>query len=278
MLRDLRRGMSGAFSAFGFARRHGLAWLFAIPFALWLVFFLVLNGLLDDQAARVSEWLIGLTGLDAGAATSGEDESFWEQTGGLAVSALSWLIRIVVKLGSLILFFILSKYITLIALSPLLAWASERTEAILTGQMHPFVLQRFLGDVVRGALLALRNGLLELGINLILFFVTLVVPILAPITFVTFFLVSSWFAGFSMFDYAYERRRLGVRATVRQARGDRALVIGNGAVFSALMLLPFIGLIFGPLCCAMGAVITLHGGGDREWIAGAGTPPGLPAI
>ena len=258
MLRDLRLGMAGAFSAFGFSRRHGMVWLFAIPFVLWILFFLVLNGSLDDQAARISEWLIGLTGLEGDAAGEIGDTSFWEKAGGVAAGAVTWLIRIVVKLGSLILFFILSKYITLIALSPLLAWASERTEEILTGQVHPFVLQRFLQDVLRGALLALRNGVLELGINLALLFAFLFVPLIAPITFVIFFLVSSWFAGFSMFDYAYERRRLGVRASVRQARGDRALLMGNGAVFSALMLMPFIGVIFGPLCCAIGAVITLH--------------------
>jgi CysZ protein len=146
----------------------------------------------------------------------------------------------------------------LIVLSPLLAYASERTEEVLTGSSHPFRPGRFLKDTLRGIAMALRNGLLELGINIAVWLATLFLPLAAVIAVPLLWIVSAWFYGFSMFDYLFERRRLGIGASARTARSRAGLVLGNGIAFSLLMKVPFVGIVFAPLMAAIGAVLAWH--------------------
>ena len=135
----------------------------------------------------------------------------------------------------------------LILLSPLLAYASERTEEIITGQSFPFRLGLFLNEIGRGILMALRNGSLELLITLAVWAGTLFLAPLAPVSAVALWFVSSWFYGFSMFDYVFERQRMGVRASAKAARDRRGVVLANGMLFNLLMNPPFLHWILGPL-------------------------------
>lgn len=251
--RDLRLGASGFSRAFGFAMRHGMVWMFIVPvllFALLVyVFFALLNGPVHELSLWLAQWLeIPMAQADA---------SFWasikEFVNGVRVGVTTVLLQVAI----LYILFKVNKYLVLILLSPLLAYASERTEEILTGRTYPFSWGQLVKDALRGALIALRNAFLELGITIGLWVLTLLVPILAPLTAVLLFVVSSYFYGFSMVDYVFERRRLRIGESVRAVNERLGIVLANGALFSLVMKLPFFGVMFGPALSAIGASIAL---------------------
>jgi CysZ protein len=193
----------------------------------------------------------------------------WDDVKAFFSSARFVIVAFVVKLALWFLFGLVGKYLVLIVLSPLLAYASERTEEILTGRTYPFRFGQLLKDAGRGILMALRNGFLELSINIGVWVLTFFIPILAPLSVVFLWLVSSWFYGFSMFDYVYERHKLGISASANAARQRRSVVLANGMVFNVLMDPPVVGWIwkpfftvlgitFGPLLGSIGAVLAWH--------------------
>jgi len=93
-------------------------------------------------------------------------------------------------------------------------------------------------------------------------------PISVPFTAVFLFLVSSYFYGFSMFDYMFERRRLRVRDSVQAVNRHMGAVIANGMCFSLLMKVPLLGMMLAPPMAAVGAVLAM-----RRELNG-----GLPAV
>ena len=66
------------------------------------------------------------------------------------------------------------------------------------------------------------------------------------------FLVQSYYAGFGNFDY-YLERRATVKESVRYIRQKRGLVIGNGAGFMLLLLIPVLGLFLAPVMSTIAA-------------------------
>jgi len=249
------RGISGFVAAASFALRHGLWWMFLVPIVLWVLLayglFVALEGPVDD----LTRWVGGLLELDV-ASTDGEGLSgFWNSTKEVLNSTREFLVTWVLRLAIAFLLFLVNKYIVLILLSPLLAYASERTEELVTGARFPFSWSQLMKDAVRGALLAARNGLLELFINVVVWVATLFLPFLAPITAVLLFLVSAYFYGFSMFDYILERRKLRVHDSVREVNARMGMVVANGALFSLVMKVPLLGMMFGPVMGSVGAVL-----------------------
>ena len=229
--------------------------MFLVPIVLWILLayglFVALEGPVDD----LTRWVGGLLELDV-ASTDGEGLSgFWNSTKEVLNSTREFVVTWVLRLAIAFLLFLVNKYIVLILLSPLLAYASERTEELVTGARFPFSWSQLMKDAVRGALLAARNGLLELFINVVVWVATLFLPFLAPITAVLLFLVSAYFYGFSMFDYILERRKLRVHDSVREVNARMGMVVANGALFSLVMKVPLLGMMFGPVMGSVGAVL-----------------------
>lgn len=266
---DFGTGISGFGRAFGFAFRHRMGWMFLVPIGLWALFAVGVFAFGSWLVDQVGAWAAVHLGLDVPAADLDGWAGFWNDVKAAINGARDLLILIALKLALFYLLSLFGKYVVLIVLSPLLAYASERTEEVLTGVEHPFRLGRFLKDLLRGIGMALRNGFLELAINVAVWLGTLFLPLAAPVSMLVLWGVSAWFYGFSMFDYVFERRRLGIGASARTARSRSGLVMGNGILFSLLMKVPFVGPVFAPLLAAIGAVLAWH---EAE-----GTPGRRPA-
>ncbi len=75
-------------------------------------------------------------------------------------SWLSWFVifaQIILHLVLMLFYFSLFKYLFLILGSPLFAYLSEKTEAIMEGKDFPFSFTQLLKDILRGIRIALRN-------------------------------------------------------------------------------------------------------------------------
>lgn len=251
-LRDAGAGLNGFMAALRFALRHGMGWLLLLPALLWAAIAFGVFALLHAPVEQLSAWLAGHLDLGVGPAA---DQGLWDSVKAWVNGARELLTVVLLKLAIAYLLFKVNKYLVLVLLSPLLAYASERTEEVLTGRTFPFSWGRLLHDALRGSLVALRNGFLEVLATIALWAITLVVPLLAPLTAVLMFLVSAYFYGFSMFDYIMERRRLRVRESVSAVNDRMGAVLANGALFSLLMKLPLLGMMLAPAMGAVGAVL-----------------------
>ena len=165
--------------------------------------------------------------------------TFWGAS--IIKAVLSWVIGFFLKILFFFIFLYLGGYIVIIVLSPVFSMLSEKTEKILTGKEYDFEFKQFLKDILRGVGLALRNFLFEIGIIIIMFFVSFIPLINLAVPIVLFF-VAAYFYGFSFLDYALERKRLKIGASAKFVRQHKALAIANGTVFSLCIMIPWIGV------------------------------------
>lgn len=176
-----------------------------------------------------------------------------------------WMATIISWLSGLFIFLLLAmlnKYMLLIALSPVLSFASEMAEKNINGKTYPFRTLKFIKDIMRGIIIAVRNLVLE---YLLFFagFLLLILPGAGVILFglyQIFLLVLSWyFMGFSMMDYSCERHGMGIRESLVFMRKNKWLICGIGSMFWAFITPPFfgdwLGLCFAPAMGAVGASI-----------------------
>lgn len=226
--------------------------MFGVPVLLWVALAFGLYHAMDALVDQVGLWAAGYLEIPVDAA----EQSWWADVKGWLNGARELLMALILKLAIGYLLFVANKYIVLVLLSPLLAYASERAEEVLTGREFPFSMGQLLKDALRGALIAIRNGFAELAVSFLIWVLTLLVPLISPISFVLLFAVSAYFYGFSMFDYVYERRRMRIRETTRAMNQRLGAVLANGALFSLLMKLPLIGIMLAPAMASVGAVIS----------------------
>lgn len=259
-LRDIKLGVHGYFAAFGFAMRNGLGWVFMAPVLLWLFLFFGLFTVLQGPVEEVSHYVAGLLDIPM----SEQDASWWSSTKAFFTGAWQLLTLVLLKAAIAYILYKVNKYLVLILLSPLLAYASERTEEILTGNTFAFSWVQLLKDALRGSLIALRNGTMELVITIGVWALTLMFPPFAPLALVLLFVVSAYFYGFSMFDYVFERRRLRIGESVRAVNDRMGAVLANGALFGLLMSIPLLGVMMGPPLGAIGASIAVIKDGSER--------------
>ncbi|ASZ10800.1 EI24 domain-containing protein [Chitinophaga pendula] len=162
-----------------------------------------------------------------------------------------------IRIIFLVLYFSLYKYLFLIVASPLFAYLSEKTEAILQHQDFPFSTSQFMKDIVRGVRLSFRN-LLYQTLSLLAIFLLSFIPLVGWITPMIAFFIECYFFGFSMLDYSCERHRLSMKDSILFVKQHRGMAFGNGLVFYLFMFVPVIGWILAPSYAVIAATIHIH--------------------
>ncbi len=225
-------GLKTYSQAMSFMFRNGLGWFFIFPVLFNIILFIAgfysVGSLSDGLISSLNEF-INIEAWD-----------FWGAS--FIITLIKGLIWVVLRLLFFIIYAYIGGYIILILLSPVFALLSEKTEEVITGRKLPFNISQFLKDILRGVLLAVRNLTVEILFTAVLFILSFV-PIVGYLTPFALFLVSAYFYGFSFLDYTFERRRLKIDASVRFMRQNKGLAIGNGFVFSLVLLIPYIGVM-----------------------------------
>lgn len=147
-------------------------------------------------------------------------------------------------------YFALFKYIILIIGSPLFAYLSEKTEAIIDGKEHSFNWKDLRKDAWRSIKLALRNAGWQSFYLVALIFLTLV-PLVGWITPVIALFIECYYFGFSMLDYSFARNEFTPAQSISFTSRHKGLAIGNGLIFYimhiAIILAPAYAIIAGTL-------------------------------
>jgi CysZ protein len=175
----------------------------------------------------------------------------------------SWL-RFIFIFGQLILQLILMlfyfswfKYLFLIIGSPVFAWLSEKTEAIISNTNYPFDFNKYLNDIRRGIQIALRNTLWQTVYFVTILFLSLV-PIIGWASPVLAIFVECYYFGFSMLDYTSERKGLSSSASIDFIGDHKGLAIGNGMVFFIMHAILFVGWVIAPGYAVVAATLSLQ--------------------
>nr|WP_319397770.1 EI24 domain-containing protein [uncultured Carboxylicivirga sp.] len=243
-------GLRSYSKAFRFIKQNKMGWFFVFPLLLNVLLFAVGFYSVASLGSVLIEHLNQWMGIDSW--------DFWGAS--FLAGSIKWLIWIVLRLLFFVVYAYLGGYIILIALSPVFAFLSERTERILTGTNMPFNLNQFFKDIWRGVVLALRNLVVELLFTVLLFVISFI-PVVGWFSAVILFFISAYFYGFSFMDYTFERRKFNVHTSVKYMRSNKGLAIGNGLVFALILLIPFIGVTvagFFSIVSVVGATIAAN--------------------
>jgi CysZ protein len=158
-----------------------------------------------------------------------------------------------VRLVLVLFYFSLFKYMILIIGSPVFAYLSEKTEAIIEGNGHTFNWPELKKDASRSIRIALRNCLLQ-----ILYFIGLVlmslIPLIGWITPIIALLVECYYYGFSMLDYSFARNNFTPQQSIRFIIRHKGLAIGNGVLF----YLMHVAIILAPAYAIIAATLSVH--------------------
>lgn len=227
-----RLGLKTYSQATSFMFRHKLGWYFIFPVLFNIL--LLVGGFWS--VSSLSEGIIG-------SMNGWMNIDSWEFWGSdFIIALIKGFVWVVLRLLFFIIYAYIGGYIIIILLSPVYAFLSERTEEVITGQKVPFNFSQFAKDIIRGVLLAVRNLSVEMALTLLLFILSFI-PLIGYLTPFALLLVSAYFYGFSFLDYTFERKRFKIDFSIRFMRRNRGLAIGNGFVFSLVLLIPYIGVM-----------------------------------
>ena len=271
-LTDFIGAIRAWFQAFGYMRQNGLrAYHLAGPAAIAAISLagVGLTGMLSEQ---IKEAL--LLGLDAigmnpdDLATS--PNAWWTDAYLWGASQLDWMLEWSLALLVLWLKVKLTKYLLLTLMAPIMSALAGAVRKREVGTAPPFSAGQLLRDLVRGVRTSLVLLLAELGLSLALALSGLLLTVfaaplailLSPALLVGSWMVGAYFYGAAVFDAVYEQDGLDWNTSIRRGWSDRFRLLGIGAVFSALLAVPIVGVFLaaflGPMPCTTAAARLTH--------------------
>jgi len=154
-------------------------------------------------------------------------------------------------------YFSLFKYIILIIGSPVFAYLSEKTRAILKNEEPVNIRENIRKDAWRGTKLVGRNLLWQTFFFFILLLLTLV-PVVGWITPLIALFLECYYYGFSMFDYSFARQKTPLNESIEFAGEHKGLLMGNGLVFYLMHVAIGIGWVLAPAYAVIAANMSLY--------------------
>lgn len=247
MLKEIIIAIESYFKAHRFISKHRLWKWIIIPGLLYMILFIVGMYVFWQSSDAAVSYITSKLGIGKWVHQQGSD----------LLSFLFVMGELMVRLILIFFYFSLFKYLFLILGSPLFAYLSEKTEAIMEGKDFPFSFQQMLNDVYRGIRLALRNTLWQsvftISILIVSFF-----PVVGWITPLVMLFIECYYYGFSMLDYSCERHKLSASESIEFIAKHKGLAIGNGMIFYLMHIVPVIGWIFAPAYAVVAATISLY--------------------
>ena len=247
MFKDIVIAIQAYGQAHRFIRQNNLWKWIVLPGIFYMLVFSFSMYFFGRSATSVIEFLGVRSGLNTWIESMrSEVLGFFFTLAGLIL----WLIL-------MLFYFSLFKYIWLIIGSPVFAYLSEKTEAILDGKDFPFSFRQLAKDIFRGMAIAIRN-LLWQSVYLFAILLLSLIPLVGWITPVFAILIESYYYGFSMLDYSCERHKLSVAESIHFIGNRKGLAIGNGIMFYLMHLVPILGWIFAPAYAVIAATLSMQ--------------------
>lgn len=162
--------------------------------------------------------------------------------------AISWLADGVFSIFDLIVseFY---KFVILVVLSPVNCILSEKFDSYLTGREFKFDFIRLVNDFLRMILIVISALFLEYMFLIIWWLFSWMLPDFIGES--VFFLIASFFVGFSFYDYSLERHGMSLFKSWGFGFSKMGYMLLTGAIFTLLIKVPVIGIITAPVLTSM---------------------------
>lgn len=175
---------------------------------------------------------------------------------------ISLIVKFLLSYGlKMILFYFVWQFyqlLSLIFLSPLFSYLSEKVQESLTGVEVQFSGIQFLKDVLRGIKIGMKNITLQLIWIMVFYSSVFVFPFLSVFLPFVLFMLGAYYYGFAMIDYRSEVFHLDAENSRRFVKKHRYLALGNGIVFQVLLLVPVLGTLFAPSFALVAAALGIE--------------------
>ncbi len=247
MLKEIIIAIQSYFEAHQFIRMHRLWKWIIIPGLIYCILFIVGMYFFWQSSNDAVTWLSRQIGLETWLQ---KQRSEW-------LSFLFMMVGLVLRLILVFFYFSLFKYVFLIIGSPVFAYLSEKTAALLESRDYPFSFSQLMHDAWRGSKLAVRNTLWQTVYVVSLLLLSLI-PVFGWISPLIALSVECYYYGFSMLDYSCERNKLSMAESIDFVGKHRGLAIGNGLMFYLMHGVIIIGWILAPAYAVVAATLSLH--------------------
>lgn len=247
MLKEIVIAIQSYIQAHQFIRKHKLWKWIIIPGSIYTILFIISMYFFGKTASQFIEWLSLKTGL----------KSWLDHMQSGLLGFLFALAGLIFWLIQMLLYFSLFKYLWLIIGSPVFAYLSEKTEAILEGkEEQPFNLKQLASDIIRGIKIALRNTLWQTVYSLSILVLS-IIPVVGWATPVMALTNECYYYGFSMLDYSCERRKMSTSESIYFINRHKGLAVGNGLLFYLMHALPLLGWVLAPAYAVIAATLSM---------------------
>lgn len=247
MLKEIIIAIQSYIRAHKFISHHRLWKWILIPGIIYLILFVVGLYFFLISSGNAVTWLSHRIGVDR-----------WVHNQGSGLLSFFFVMgEIMIRLLLLSFYFSLFKYLFLILGSPVFAYLSEKTDAILNGKDYPFSWPQVLKDMGRGIKLAFRNMFWQ-TVYMITLLILSFIPVVGWIVPVFALFVECYYYGFSMLDYSCERHKLSATESIEFIGKHKGLAIGNGIVFYLMHLVLVVGWVLAPAYAVVAATISLY--------------------
>jgi CysZ protein len=247
LLKEIVISIQSYFKAHRFIQEHRLWKWIIVPGMLYALLFGISMYFFSQSATAAIEYLTIETGLRQWIARL---QDSW-------IGFLFTMGGIMLWLTLMLLYFSLFKYIWLILGSPVFSYLSEKTASIIEGKTYSFDAKQYVKDVIRGIRMAIRNTIWQ-SVYLVSIVLLSLFPIIGWASPILAILIECYYYGFSMVDYACERKKMGIAQSIDFIGNNKGLAIGNGMVFYMMHGVVFIGWIFAPAYAVIAATISMH--------------------
>ena len=243
MLKEIVIAVQSWGEAHRFIQTHRLFKWIIVPGIIYTFLFIFGMLIFWQSSDAVISWVSNKLGVETWLQ---KERSEW-------LSFLFVMTGMMLRLILVLFYFSFFKYVILIIGSPVFAYLSEKTEAIIEGKEHSFNWSELKKDCFRSIKLALRNGGWQ-SVYLIALILLALVPVIGWITPIIALLMECYYFGFSMLDYSFARANLTPAQSITFTGRHKGLAIGNGLLFYIMHIV----IILAPAYAVIAATLSVH--------------------
>lgn len=243
MLKEIVIAVQSWGEAHRFIQQHRLFKWIIIPGFIYTVLFIVGMFFFWQSSDGVISWVSQQLRI----------ENWLQQQSSEWLSFLFVMTGMMLRLILVLFYFSFFKYLILIIGSPVFAYLSEKTEAIIEEKEYSFNWSSVKKDCLRSIKLDLRNCGWQ-SVYLIALILLSLIPVIGWITPVIALLMEGYYFGFSMLDYSFARINMTPAQSVAFTGRHKGLAIGNGLLFYLMHIL----LLLAPAYAIIAATLSVH--------------------
>lgn len=243
MLKEIVIAVQSWGDAHRFIQQHRLFKWIIIPGIIYTALFIIGMLVFWQSADNVVSWISGQLSIESWLQ---KERSEW-------LSFLFVMTGMMLRLILVLFYFSLFKYLILIIGSPVFAYLSEKTEAIMEEKEHTVTWTDLKRDSIRNIKLSLRNCGWQ-SVYLLSLILLSLIPVIGWITPVIALLMECYYFGFSMLDYSFARTNLTPAQSIAFTGRHKGLAIGNGLLFYMMHLV----IVLAPAYAVVAATLSVH--------------------